>query len=94
MVIGPYYLIVPSLDAKMRYPPGGRGENPIPAGYANAEAVTAGWAGRKQILKNAKGRYPMYKAELIKTMVKKTEDHNVQLTDKQTAQRYQRFWSL
>ena len=26
----------------------------------------------------------MYKAELIKTMVKKAEDHNVPLTDKQT----------
>ena len=26
----------------------------------------------------------MYKAELIKTMVKKAEDHNISLTDKQT----------
>ena len=57
MVIGPYSLIVLSLDAKMRYPPGGRVE------------YRAVWRSHKR----PKGWYPMYKTELIKVMVKKAE---------------------
>ena len=51
----------------MRYPPGGRVE------------YRAVWRSHTR----PKGRYPMYKNELIKTMVKKTEEQNVPLTAKQ-----------